>query len=114
VFAVAYIIVVSGLVVATIKYAPAPKINRVDPFLGLFLLGCYLMGGAIGFMLPESAAHQFGFIWGDGELERAAKLFGAAGGFMIAVRGMVVWGSLLVLGGIGYGGLILWGYVFNR
>jgi hypothetical protein len=114
-FAVAYIFLVSGLFVATLKYAPEPRISpNGDPFLALFMLGCYLLGGVIGFMLPETAASYIGLTWGDGPLERAAKLFGAAGGFMIAVRGTVIWGVLFILAAIGYGGLLLWGYIFQH
>lgn len=110
-----YILIVSGLFVATIKYAPEPSPHPpADPIMGLFILGCYVFGGAIGFLLPETVAPHIGITWGDGPLERTAKIFGAIGGFLIAVRGSVIWGSLFILGILGYGGMMLWGYVFRR
>lgn len=111
---VLYILVVSGIYVAMDRYAPQPKaVQPKDPWVGLFLLGCYLLGGAIGWVLPELLAEWFCVPWGDAWLERAAKMFGALGGFMIAVRGVMVWASLLMLAVFGYLVLLVVGYLFN-
>lgn len=106
---------VSALAVAVFRYCPKPpKMQNVDPGLGLFLLGCYLMGGAGGWVLPGEIAHALGVAWGDGALERTAKIFGAVGGFVIAVQGLVIWASILLLGFLGFGAMALFDFIFKR
>lgn len=92
-----YILLVSGLFVLINRYAPVPVIRKnVGAIEGLFLLGCFAMGGAIGFFLPAELSKVIGLPWSDGWLERAAKVFGAVGGVLIAVRGTVIWATIFV------------------
>lgn len=92
-----YVLLVSGLFVLIDRYAPVPVIQKnVGAIGGLFLLCCFAMGGAIGFFLPAELSKLIGLPWGDGWLERAAKVFGAVGGVLIAVRGTVVWATVFV------------------
>jgi hypothetical protein len=113
--ALAYIFVASGLFVLVCRYAPQPlPIQNPQPIEGLFFLGCYVMGGVFGYLLPEVLAHFIGAAWADGWLERLAKVFGALSGFMIAVRGRVLWTYLFLLCVFGYIALLVIGFIFIR
>lgn len=113
--AITYIFAASGLFVLTSRYAPEPAPMRdLQPIEGLFFLGCYLMGGLIGYFLPELLAQLIGFTWADGWLERTAKVFGAVSGFVIAVRGRVVWAALFLLCVVGFIALSIVGYIFKH
>lgn len=97
--AVAYIVAVSALFVLACQYAPEPKaMEHTDPLIGLFILGCYLMGAMIGYYLPDLIAQALGIAWSNDGLAFGAKVFGAVGGFLIAVQTAVFWSTLVVLG----------------
>lgn len=101
-FAIIYMVTASTLFVLTDKYAPAAIVQRQeDGLANILLLGCFLAGGGIGWVLPTQLAPHLGFAWHDGWLERVAQLFGAVCGFLIAMRGIVVWATLFLLGIVG-------------
>lgn len=93
---VLYILAMSAAYVAVDRYVPVPKPVVRDSVAAIFLFGCYLFGGAIGWFLPVVLAQWTGVAWEDGVLARGAQVFGALAGFMITVRGAVVWATLLV------------------
>lgn len=112
-FPVLYILAMSAVFVAVDRYAPVPKPVVRDSVSAMFVLGCYLFGGAIGWVLPEVLAQETGVTWSDGALTRGAQVFGTLAGFMIAARGAVVWAALFVLTVAGYLLTLLVGYIFG-
>jgi hypothetical protein len=113
VFAILYIVAASTLFVLTDKYAPAAIVQRQDDGLtNLLLLGCFLTGAGIGWVLPAQLAPHLGFAWHDGWLERLAQVYGAVCGLLIAMRGIVVWATLFLLGLLGTAALALLKYLF--
>ena len=86
--------------------------DLVTGILAIFLFFCWLMGGAIGFFIPQWLAIQYG----DGTLGalgRTAQVVGAPCGFIIALRGSFLFATLGLLTA-GVGGIISLGiWVIN-
>lgn len=112
-FPILYILTMSAAYVAVDRYAPTRKLVLRDSVSAMFFLGCCLFGSAIGWVLPEVLAQWVGVAWSDGVLTRGAQVFGALAGFMIAVRGVVIWTALFVVTVAVYLFVLLVGYIFR-
>lgn len=94
----AYILIIVTLCVAAFRFVPESKMTFDDGLAALFFFGCCLFGGAIGWYLPILLQENLQWGVASGWLMRTAQVIGAIAGFLIALRGAVVWISLFLFG----------------
>jgi multisubunit Na+/H+ antiporter MnhB subunit len=98
IFSALYIIAVSVLCILTTRFAPVPSFDRFDSISRNFFLACLGFAAFAGWILPHEIQESIGWDFGSNWLSRVAQIFGAIGAVYVAARGLVIWGSIIVLG----------------
>ena len=93
-----YITIVVLLSLLSARYLPIPTFTRLGFVRSCVLLSCFISAAVIGWHLPALLQSQFNLVSDPGWLTRMAQVVGAGGGFYIALRGVLVWGIIFVLG----------------
>jgi multisubunit Na+/H+ antiporter MnhB subunit len=98
IFSVLYILTVSALCVLTARYAPTPAFDRFDSVSRNFFLAYLGFAAFAGWVLPHEIQESIGWDFGSNWLSRVAQIVGAIGAVFVAARGLIIWGSIIVLG----------------
>jgi hypothetical protein len=98
IFSALYIIAVSVLCVLTARFAPTLSFDRFDSISRNFFLAYLGFAAFAGWVLPHEIQEAIGWDFGSNWLSRVAQIFGAIGAVYVAARGLVIWGSIIVLG----------------
>lgn len=100
-FAASYIAAFALLSFLTARYAPKPNFSKVSGGKLLLMFSVYLSAAIICWNLPTMLVAHYGWSTEPGWLLRASQVVGAICGFYVAYRGVVIWGSLAIIGAVG-------------